>query len=414
VRGHQDRDVTSRHDVAVVGAGILGLATARSLITDHGISNLVVIDKEPGVARHQTGHNSGVIHSGLYYAPGSLKARLCRQGVDLLLRFCEETDTPYQLCGKVVVATNIAELPALERLWERGSANGVPALRRLTPGELAEIEPHATGIAALHSPTTGIVDFHQVSESLARSVAQSGAEILTDAEVRSGTKDGNEVVLETTRGEVRARFVVNMAGLQSDLVARRLGLRPRLAIVPFRGEYRFVRPIRQGLVRGLIYPVPDPRFPFLGVHLTRTIDGRLHAGPNAVLAFAREGYERWSFDVRDLARILSFAGSLRMAARYWRTGLEEYRRSFSRRAFAAAIARLVPGIGPADLVPAPAGVRAQAVARDGSLVDDFALLRTDRAVHVLNAPSPAATASLAIGRYVAGIVRDGIESLDAS
>jgi len=381
------------------------------LIADHGISDLVVLDKEPGVARHQTGHNSGVIHSGLYYAPGSLKARLCRQGVDLLVRFCEETDTPYQLCGKVVVATNTSELPSLERLWKRGTANGVPGLRKLTPGELAEIEPHAAGIAALHSPMTGIVDFRQVSEALAGSVSRQGAEIITGAEALSGAKSGSEVVLETTRGDVRARFVVNTAGLQSDLVARRMGLRPRLAIVPFRGEYHFVRPARHALVRALIYPVPDPRFPFLGVHLTRTIDGRVHAGPNAVLAFAREGYERWSFDVRDLARILSFPGSLPMAARYWRTGLEEYRRSFSRRAFAAAIARLVPGIGAADLAPAPAGVRAQAVARDGSLVDDFALLRTDRAVHVLNAPSPAATASLAIGRYVAGIVHEGIESL---
>ncbi len=258
---------------------------------------------------------------------------------------------------------------------------------------------------------TGIVDFRQVSEALAGSVSRQGAEIITGAEALSGAKSGSEVVLETTRGDVRARFVVNTAGLQSDLVARRMGLRPRLAIVPFRGEYHFVRPARHALVRGLIYPVPDPRFPFLGVHLTRTIDGRVHAGPNAVLAFAREGYERWSFDVRDLARILSFPGSLPMAARYWRTGLEEYRRSFSRRAFAAAIARLVPGIGAADLAPAPAGVRAQAVARDGSLVDDFALLRTDRMVHVLNAPSPAATASLAIGRYVAGIVHEGIESL---
>ena len=393
-------------DVVIVGGGIVGLATASALLDRSPGLRVTILEKEDRVGQHQTGRNSGVIHSGIYYRPGSLKAALCREGSQRLIRFCDERGIAYALPGKVIVATDVDELPALDRLLRNGTANGVPGLRRIGPEELREIEPHAAGIAALHSPQTGIVDFREVAVSLGASLAERGVDVITGARFLSAARDGGGLRIETTSGDVPARFLVNCAGLYADDVARRMGLRPPLRIVPFRGEYFVLRPERRDLVRGLIYPVPDPRFPFLGVHFTRTVDGDVEAGPNAVLAFAREGYTKWRIDPREFAATLTYPGFLRLAKRFWRTGFNEYRRSFRTKLFVDALARLVPEIATADVAPGGAGVRAQAVARDGSLVDDFRIARSGPSIHVLNAPSPAATASLSIGGYIARVAAE--------
>ncbi|MBI3961570.1 MAG: L-2-hydroxyglutarate oxidase [Deinococcus sp.] len=389
------------YNVAIVGGGIVGLATGLALLQRQPALRLVILEKEAQVGTHQTGHNSGVIHSGVYYRPGSLKARLCVEGVRRLMAYCAAQGVPYQRCGKVIVGTTEQELGVLEQLYQRGMANGVPGLRKIGPAELKELEPHAAGQAALYSPGTSIVDFRQVAQAMAADLSQRGAEVITGAEVRASGRDGGALRLETKDREVAASFLINCAGLYADVVARRLGLRPKIQIIPFRGEYYLLRPERRELVRSLIYPVPDPQFPFLGVHFTRTIHGQVEAGPNAVLAWAREGYSRWRICPDELWGTLTYRGFLALVPRYWRTALFEYYRSFSRRVFVQTLQRLVPAVQPADVVPGGAGVRAQAVAPDGRLVDDFHIEQTPTAIHVLNAPSPAATASLAIGDYIA-------------
>jgi L-2-hydroxyglutarate oxidase len=388
------------YDVAVIGGGIVGMATAMAIGARARVS-LVVLEAEAALAAHQTGNNSGVIHSGLYYKPGSLKAQNCVEGREEMYRFCERHQIPHDRCGKLVVATSSAEIPALDELERRGRANGLRGLTRLGPSAIREFEPAASGIGGLHVPDTGIVDYVRVTETFALLVTAAEGEIRTGARVTRVTRRPGALVLETPKGEVECRAVINCAGLQSDRVARLCGIEPGLRIVPFRGEYYELVPERQHLVRNLIYPVPDPRFPFLGVHFTRMIHGGVEAGPNAVLAFKREGYRRTSFSAADMAELLSYPGFWRMAARYWRMGLGEMYRSASTSAFLRALQRLVPELTAADVKPGGAGVRAQALEPNGALVDDFRIVEGDRMIHVLNAPSPAATASISIGRAIA-------------
>jgi L-2-hydroxyglutarate oxidase len=392
---------TVTYDVAVVGGGIVGCATALALCVAHPGLKLVLLEKEGRLAAHQTGHNSGVIHAGLYYRPGSLKAQNCIAGREALYALCAEHGIPYECCGKVVVAVDDRELPALDELERRGRANGLTGLERLDAAQVRSREPQAAALAGLFVPQTGIVDYARVTETLAELVRRHGGMIRLGTEVRAGRLAADGLTLFTSVGEVRTRFLVNCAGLHCDRVARACGVEPGVRIVPFRGEYYQVRAERRDLVRHLLYPVPDPTLPFLGVHFTRMIDGTLEAGPNAVLAWKREGY-RWNdISAVDLADTLAFPGFWRLAGRFWRTGLAEYRRSFSRRAFVASLQRLVPAVTAADVTRGGAGVRAQAVDRDGRLVDDFRIVTGERMVHVLNAPSPAATASLSIGKVIA-------------
>ncbi|WHT19652.1 L-2-hydroxyglutarate oxidase [Crossiella sp. CA-258035] len=384
--------------IAVVGGGIVGLAVAHELAVRG--QRITLLEKENGFARHQTGRNSGVVHAGLYYAPGSFKARMCVAGNTSMVAFAKEHGVAVEVCGKLVLATEEAELPRLRVLHERAAANGVPA-RLLSPAQAAEYEPAARCVAALRVKSTGIIDYPGVCAALVRLLAERGADLRTGAEVRAVHPRPEGVLLVTGGDEVRADAVVNCAGLHSDRIARLAGRRPSARIVPFRGEYHELRPQARHLVRGLIYPVPDPRFPFLGVHLTRMLDGGVHAGPNAVLALRREGYRWRDLSPRDLADTLRFPGFWRLARKHTRTGAQEMLRSFSKRRFAASLARLVPEVTAADLVPAEAGVRAQALRPDGGLVEDFLIDRAPRQVHVLNAPSPAATSALEIGRHVA-------------
>ncbi len=384
---------------AVIGAGIVGLATAYQLTQQRPGAAVSVLEKEDRVAPHQTGHNSGVIHAGVYYQPGSLKARLCRAGARSIVDFCAVHEIPVRICGKLIVATETSELPRLDALYERASANGL-AVTRLTPEQAREHEPQVACVAAVHVAATGIVDYGHIARTLAGQIVAAGGEVHLGTRVTGIGHTGAAVVLETTAGLLRADHLVNCAGLHSDRVARLAGLHPPARIVPFRGEYYELRPQRRDLVRGLIYPVPDPQFPFLGVHLTRGIDGAVHAGPNAVLALAREGYSWGRIRPRDLAEIATYPGLWRLGRRHLRYGISEVRRSLSRRLFARSLARLVPALTTDDIVPAGAGVRAQAIAPDGRLVDDFLIVRAPRQVHVLNAPSPAATSSLEIGRHI--------------
>ena len=389
-------------DVAIVGGGIVGAATGMALARRGGVG-VVVLEAEPTLAAHQTGHNSGVIHSGLYYKPGSLKARNSVEGREALYRFCEEHAIAHERCGKLVVAVDPSELPALEELERRGRANGLEGLRRLRGEDVKDYEPAVAGIAGLLVPDTGIVDYRAVTKAYARIVTAAGGDVRTGTRVRRVLRRTDTLVLETTGGAVEARTLINCAGLQSDRVARLCGVDPGVTIVPFRGEYYEVVPERRSLVRNLVYPVPDPRFPFLGVHFTRMIGGGVEAGPNAVLAFRREGYTRTSFSARDTAAMFAWPGFWRMAATYWPMALGEWHRSFSSRAFVRALRRLVPDLRADDVRRAGAGVRAQALDRQGRLVDDFRIVEADRMVHVLNAPSPAATASIAIGEAIAGM-----------
>jgi (S)-2-hydroxyglutarate dehydrogenase len=405
-------------DVAVVGGGILGTATALALAEGAvgGRRSVVVLEAEERLAAHQSGHNSGVVHSGLYYKPGSLKARLCVTGARALYRFCEEEGIACRRVGKLVVATRAEELPKLDELERRGRANGLAGLRRLDVAGIREIEPAAVGIAALHVPESGVADFPAVVRAYARRVQAAGGEVWTGARLLGVRRDagvggtGAGVVLETSRGALACRLLVNCAGLQSDRVARLCGERPDVRIVPFRGEYYEIGPPGRDLVRGLIYPVPDPRFPFLGVHLNPTVDGRVEAGPNAVMALKREGYRWRDVSPRDLAATAAWPGTWRLAAKFWRTGIEEVWRSLVRAAFLRDLQRLVPGLRDTDLQRGGSGVRAQALDRDGGLVDDFRILRGApggiAALHVLNAPSPGATASLAIGGEIAAMARE--------
>jgi len=389
--------------IAIIGGGIVGLATALALSERQSGAAIAVLEKEGDVGQHQTGHNSGVIHAGIYYKPGSYKARLCVEGGRLLTEFCAAQGIRYERCGKVIVATDETEVPRLRTLYDRGVANGVPGLAMISAGELRRIEPHARAVQALHSPQTGIVDYGEVTRAFAAVLRDRGVTIRTRAGVRAIRPVNGAVRIETASGAVTARQVVNCAGLYADRVAGLMGVRPGVRIIPFRGEYYTLRPGQQ-VVRGLIYPVPDPTFPFLGVHFTRRIRGDVEAGPNAVLALAREGYRWTAVRPDEMVGTLAYRGFWAMGARYWRTGLYEMYRSVSKRAFLRALQRLVPDLCESDMAPGGAGVRAQAVAADGSMVDDFHIVETPDAVHVLNAPSPAATASLAIGRHVAGVV----------
>ena len=387
-------------DIAVIGGGIVGTATAMA-ITGASKVRVVVLEAEAALAAHQTGNNSGVIHSGLYYKPGSLKARNCVEGREAMYRFCAEHAIPHDRCGKLVVATAPEEIPALEELERRGLANGLRGLRRLRAEELKEYEPAVVGVAGLHVAETGIVDYTAVTNQFAQRVREAGSEVQTGARVFRVEQRQGMLALETTRGTVEARALINCAGLQSDRVARLCGVEPGVKIVPFRGEYYELAPGRQSLVRNLIYPVPDPRFPFLGVHFTRMIKGGVEAGPNAVLAFKREGYRRTSFSAGDTLELFGYGGFWRMAARYGRMGFGEMYRSASKKAFVRALRGLIPELRDEDVHPSGAGVRAQALAPNGALLDDFHIVEAERMIHVLNAPSPAATASISIGRTIA-------------
>jgi L-2-hydroxyglutarate oxidase len=388
-------------DIAVVGGGILGLAAARELCVRHPSLAVAVLECEREVGAHQTGHNSGVVHAGIYYAPGSLKARLCTTGARELYEYCEERGIAHQRCGKVIVATTAAELPALAELERRGRANGVPDLERLDARGLEAIEPHARGVAALHSPHTGIADFRAVAEALAAEVREAGGVVATDCRVSALREGGRGVTVEHESGTTSARAAIACAGAWADRLAVDAGAPADPRIVPFRGAYLRLRPERRHLVRGLVYPVPDPDLPFLGVHLTRHVSGDVLIGPTALLAPARDAYSLRTVRRRDLAESLGWPGTWRMARRFWRTGLTELAYAASRRAQVAAAARFVPELRVADVEPGPAGVRAQALGRDGRLVDDFVFSRTGRALHVRNAPSPGATSALAIARTVA-------------
>ncbi|HUQ71479.1 MAG TPA: L-2-hydroxyglutarate oxidase [Planctomycetaceae bacterium] len=386
-------------DVAIVGGGIVGLATAYQLLERRPGTQVVVLEKEREVAAHQTGHNSGVLHSGIYYKPGSLRAENCRLGKLAMQEFCDREGIPYNLCGKVIVAINQKELPQLQRIYDRGQANGVRC-EMIDAARLKELEPHAQGVQAIHVPEAGIIDYRQVCDRLAKCIQDRGGTVLTQARVSAMFRRNGRMIVESTAGEVEARYVATCAGLQSDRLTRLSGQTPVAQIVPFRGEYYELRPSVHHLCRGLIYPVPDPNFPFLGVHFTRMIHGGVECGPNAVLAFAREGYYRLSFNLYDFIEAVTYSGFIRLAWKHWRAGFNEMWRSFSKAAFVHALQRLVPEIKSADLVPAPAGVRAQALLPDGELVDDFLILESDLVVNVCNAPSPAATASLNVGRLV--------------
>ena len=396
------------YDVAVVGGGIVGLATAHELLQRKPTASVVVLEKENTLAAHQTGHNSGVIHSGIYYEPGSLKARICRAGIRKLTEFCEVNDVSYDLCGKVIVATNEHERARLHALYERGRANGVSGLELLSPGALKNIEPHAEGILALLSPETGIVDYRDVAEKLGERIGHSGGTIRRSALVTGLERRSGSTIVLSNAGDVEARRVVCCAGLQADRVAKFSDGAKKLLIVPFRGEYYRLKPHRRCLVKNLIYPVPDPRFPFLGVHFTRRVDGEIEAGPNAVLAFAREGYRKLDVDWRDVGEMLRFAGFWRMGIKHWTRAALEYYRSLSKGAFVRGLQRLVPEITGDDLEVGGTGVRAMALEPDGNLVDDFRVERIDDVVHVLNAPSPAATSSLAIAEHVVSFLDEDL------
>jgi len=394
------RGRSDRRDVAVIGGGIVGLATAMALATEYSAS-VVVLEAEGTLAAHQTGNNSGVIHSGLYYKPGSLKARLCTEGRTALVQFCDERNIPYELCGKVVVATHESELPALDELQRRGMANELAGLKRLSIEEIREYEPHVAGVAGLRVKETGIINYRRVAEEYAKVIEESGGSVQKQSRVFAITQKPDALVLHTTKGDVEAQSLINCGGLHCDRVARMCGLNPQIKIVPFRGEYYKLSQDSWHLCRNLIYPVPNPAFPFLGVHFTRMIEGGIEAGPNAVLALARHGYRWGNINFKDLFETLAFGGFWKMAGKYWKAGLGEMHRSLSKKAFLKALRQLMPAVQLQNLIPGGAGVRAQAMQPSGALVDDFYIRQALRMVHVLNAPSPAATASMAIGRYIA-------------
>lgn len=392
--------VDSGYDAVVIGGGVVGLGVALEIGRRFPRLRLLVLEKEDRVGRHQSGHNSGVIHSGVYYKPGSLKARLCVSGAAAMIEFCREHRIPHEVCGKVIVATQADELPGLEALRARGEANGLTGLRLIGPEELREIEPHACGLRALVVPSTGITNYALVCEKYAEMIAAGGGTILTSAAASGIRRLAGEIIVETPRGSFSTTWLINCAGLFSDRVARMAGDDPSVMIIPFRGEYYDLTPERASLVHALIYPVPDSRFPFLGVHFTRRITGKVDAGPNAVLALAREGYRHRDINLRDLASSLAFPGFWKMARQHWRNGLDEWHRSLSKAAFVRALQVMLPEIRESDLVPGGSGVRAQALKPDGALVDDFQFVPSGKVLHVLNVPSPAATASIAIGKAI--------------
>jgi len=392
------------YDVAVIGGGIAGTATAMQLLQNKNLS-LIIIEAEEKLARHQTGNNSGVVHSGLYYKPGSLKAKNCVEGRTLMYNFCKEHNIAHEQCGKLVVAVNENEIPFLDELEARGKANGLIGIKRLKEEEISEYEPHAAGIAGLYVPETGIVDYVQVTNAYAKIIKEHNGEIKTSSRFLRLNKDHQNFVLETTSGEVHCKFIVNCGGLYSDRIAKLCGVKPNLQIIPFRGEYYEIKPDKEHIVKNLIYPVPDPKFPFLGVHFTRMIHGGIEAGPNAVLAFKREGYTKRDISIQDLSQMFLYSGFWKMASKHYKMGVDEFTRSFSKKRFVKALQKLIPEIIEEDIHPGGAGVRAQALEPNGKLVDDFRIVEGEKMVHVLNAPSPAATASISIGRTIAELVR---------
>jgi L-2-hydroxyglutarate oxidase len=396
---------STRYDIAILGGGIVGLATGLALSRNVPHARLLILEKESAWGYHQTGHNSGVIHSGIYYTPGSLKARLARDGNRAMVAFCQEHGIPHEVCGKVIVATEEAELPLLERLYERGIANGLEVCQ-MSAEALRAREPHVNGLAGLLVPSAGITDYQQVARTYARLLEEHGSELRLNARVTKLIPSAEGIALVTNDATFEAGFLVNCAGLHSDRVARMAGVSPPARIVPFRGEYYTLTPKRRDLVKHLIYPVPNPDFPFLGVHFTRMINGEVHAGPNAVLSLKREGYHKSDISLADFAEVATFPGFWRMAARNWREGAQEMVRSLRKAAFVRSLQRLIPEVQAEDLTPTEAGVRAQALLPNGKLVDDFLIVPGPNSIHVCNAPSPAATASLEIGRYIAAKIAE--------
>ena len=391
-------------DVIIIGGGIVGLATGYQILKEFPDKKLLVLEKAIDVGMHQTGHNRGVIHSGIYYKPGSLKAKNCRYGIELLKKFCDNNDIQYEMCGKIIVATKDDELDSLNNLFLRGMENGISGLKIIKKEEIAEFEPHAVGEAAIFCPETGIIDYLKVCQKLSEHINEKG-EITAGAKVSGITPKTNSILVTTEKAEFHTRFIINCAGLFSDKVSELAGLERELRIVPFRGEYYMLKKEARHLVKNLIYPVPDPRYPFLGVHFTRTIDGEIEAGPNAVLAWAREGYAKMDINFKDMWDYLSYSGFWRMARKYGSTGFEEYYRSFFKSAFLKSLQRLVPEIKEDHIETSPAGVRAQALDPEGFLVDDFVIKNTNNMIHVINAPSPAATSSLSIGMHINKLYR---------
>jgi len=388
-------------DVIVIGGGIVGLATAYKLLEQKPGLKLRILEKEKSIGLHQSGHNSGVIHSGIYYKPGSMKAKNCRRGVEELLLFCDKFNVQYDLCGKVIVAVNSEEVNRLDALYKRGLENGISDVRIVDSQELKDLEPHATGIKAIHVPSTGIINYTSVVDELAKQIIKRGGEIKTKATVKGFVRKAGECIVNTQMCDYPTELVINCAGLYSDKIAQLAGENSSISIIPFRGEYYVLKPESRHLVNSLIYPVPDPRFPFLGVHFTRRIDGSVEAGPNAVLATAREGYRRRDFSFQETWELLTNPGFWKIGRNYWKTGLGEYTRSLFKPLFVKALQHLVPAIQGSDLAPGGSGVRAQAIDRTGKLLDDFCIVQSERFIHVLNAPSPAATASFAIGSTIA-------------
>jgi len=393
-----------KFDILIVGGGIVGCATALQLMKKNPGLSLMLIEEEDSLAAHQTGNNSGVIHSGLYYKPNSLKAQNCVSGRTLMYQFCEEHGIAFERCGKLVVATELSEIKKLDELEARGRANGLHELKRIRKEEIENYEPHAAGIEALFVGETGIVNYTDVTNAFAKEIMNAGGRIEMNCEFLGVTGRGNEIIIKTSKGDFGTSYLVNCGGLFSDKVARMCGVEPEVQIIPFRGEYYKIKEDRKHLVKNLIYPVPDPRFPFLGVHFTRMIKGGVEAGPNAVLAFKRKGYHKTDISLSDVGRYLLYPGFWSMARKYYKMGLEEFKRSFSKKLFVEALQKLIPEIQASDIVPGGAGVRAQALDKKGNLLDDFCMVETQRMLHVLNAPSPAATASISIGDTIASKV----------
>lgn len=388
------------YDIIVVGGGIVGLATAYQLLNQKSNLKILILEKESTIAKHQTGNNSGVIHSGIYYKPGSLKAKNCREGYEQLIRFCNEENIKYELCGKLIVATDEKELQSLDNLYQRGIQNGLVEIKKLSSRELKEYEPYVNGVAGILVPYTGIIDFKEVAKALLKKIQERNGEIRFSEEVIDVKEKESSISILTKNNSYQTKFLVTCAGLFSDRLARLTNKNLPLRIIPFRGEYYKIKDEKKYLVKNLIYPVPDSNFPFLGVHFTRMIDGKLEAGPNAVLAFKREGYTKFDLNAKDFYEIFSWKGFRTVMKKYWKVGLGEFYRSFSKRAFTNALKKLVPEIEEEDLIPGGAGVRAQACDDKGNLIDDFYFVEEKRILHVCNAPSPAATASLAIGNYI--------------
>ncbi|MBS4032901.1 MAG: L-2-hydroxyglutarate oxidase [Ignavibacterium sp.] len=390
-------------DIAIIGGGIIGTATALKLLEQKEYS-ILILEAENELAAHQTGNNSGVIHSGLYYKPGSLKALNCASGREMMYQFCEQHNIKYDQCGKIVVATSESEIPALNLLEERGKANGLIGIKRLSEHELKDYEPQVNGMAGLFIPQTGIVDYRDVVNKYAELIINKGGIIRTNSKVSFVKTFNSKIVILTNNDEFKTKMLVNCAGLQSDRVAKLCGVNPKLKIIPFRGEYYKLKKEKEYLVRNLIYPVPDPQYPFLGVHFTRMIKGGVEAGPNAVLAFRREGYKKTDFSFRDMVEMKFYPGFWKMAMKHYKMGIGEFRRSFSKKLFVKSLQKLIPDVQYDDVYPEGAGVRAQALEPDGKLVDDFRIVEAKRMIHVLNAPSPAATASLSIGEKIASMI----------